>query len=274
MADISAIQLPGSSTSYNLKDAWARTQIDLLSNTMNFLGVTTTPLEDGSNKNPVAIGGTNVTAVAGDVVIYTNMEFVFTAAGTWAKFGDLNDLGEMLGEFAYVDKGTASYTPTGTVSASFKGTAGPVSTSGDYLKAAVDTVTFTGTGTTLAGALDYTPAGNVTKPSVTVTPERSKAQECEYKVESEVLKISFVESDKEFLTSVSAELSAAPEFKGTGASIPYSISYTPEAQVGVTLKYDTTPATFTGSFTPSGAIEGASFTGDAATLTVSPVPKQ
>lgn len=273
MADISAIQLPGSSTSYNIKDAWARTQIDLLSNTMNFLGVTTDPLEDGSSKNPITIGGKSVTAVAGDVVIYGNMEFVFTATGTWAKFGDLNDLGEVLGEFAYADRGTVTHTPTGSVSASFVGTANPVSTSGDYLKAAVDTVTFTGTSTTLSGATNYTPAGSVTKPNVTVTPERSKAQECEYKVESEVLKISFVESDKEFLTSVSAELSAAPEFKGTGASIPYSINYTPEAQVGVTLKYDTTPATFTGTYTPAGTI-GASFAGDAATLTVSPVPKQ
>ena len=58
MADISVITLPNG-TSYNLKDAWARTKIADLEGSLTGgvvpLGTTTTELEDGSTTNPITV---------------------------------------------------------------------------------------------------------------------------------------------------------------------------------------------------------------------------
>lgn len=79
MADLSKITLPNGTT-YNLKDAAARTDISAMQTTISaitgsvggvtFLGETTTPLADLSTTNPVSIGGQNVTAINGSLVVY------------------------------------------------------------------------------------------------------------------------------------------------------------------------------------------------------------
>ena len=43
---------------------------------MLFLGTTTTAISDGVTTNPVAIGGSNKTVTAGNVVLYGSKEFV------------------------------------------------------------------------------------------------------------------------------------------------------------------------------------------------------
>lgn len=58
-----------------------------LSGAMSFLGTTTTAVSDGSTSNPVSIGGSSVTAVAGDVVLYGNKEFLWDGS-KWAELGD------------------------------------------------------------------------------------------------------------------------------------------------------------------------------------------
>lgn len=75
-----------------------------LTNIMNFLGTTTTELADGSTTKTIVIGGKNVTAAAGDVVIYGAKEFVFDGA-KWAEVGDvsaqdgaISDLQDTVGE--------------------------------------------------------------------------------------------------------------------------------------------------------------------------------
>ena len=79
MADISQITLPSGST-YNIKDSTARQQIiDLtgqLTGAVHFRGLTSTEITDGATTNPIMIDSKSYTAVAGDLVIYGNSEFI------------------------------------------------------------------------------------------------------------------------------------------------------------------------------------------------------
>lgn len=108
MPDISKITLP-TGTTYNIKDAVARQQI---AGGVSFVGVTTTPLTDGASTNPITINGESYTATNGNLVVYGDAEFIFDGS-VWYKFGDTGDLGDL----AYKDSATGSYTPEGTVSA-------------------------------------------------------------------------------------------------------------------------------------------------------------
>lgn len=72
------------STVNNLK-----TDIGSLANIMNFLGTTTTALTDGATTTTISIGGSNVTAVKGDVVINGSKEFVFDGS-KWREIGDVS----------------------------------------------------------------------------------------------------------------------------------------------------------------------------------------
>lgn len=124
--DISKIKV--GSTSYDIKDASARSSITSLQNAVNsleggqyFLGVTTTAITDGDTTATVSINGENKTAVNGNIVIYGNKEFIFDGAN-WYEFGDLSTIGDL----GYKDSASASYTPAGSNTASavsFSGTA-------------------------------------------------------------------------------------------------------------------------------------------------------
>lgn len=86
------------STTYDIKDAWARQKIEDIGSPMHFIGITTTPLTDGSTTNPITIDGDSVTAVNGDITVYDSQEFIWTGSA-WQLFGDLSDLGDL----AYLD---------------------------------------------------------------------------------------------------------------------------------------------------------------------------
>ncbi len=108
MPDISQITLP-SGTTYDLKDAVAR---QMTTGGIVVRGETTTALVDGGTTNPITINGQSYTAVANDAVFYGNKEFVFD--GTyWHEFGDMSGLGDL----AYKDSASGSFTPSGSVSA-------------------------------------------------------------------------------------------------------------------------------------------------------------
>ena len=121
MDNISKIRV--GSTSYNIKDAAARTDISNLQGAIAslqggqyFLGVTTTAMTDGKTGTGaavVSIDGNDVTAVNGNVVIYGNKEFIFDGT-TWYEFGDLSTIGDL----GYKDNASASYTPAGSNQAS------------------------------------------------------------------------------------------------------------------------------------------------------------
>ena len=160
MAEISRITLP-TGTTYDIKDAEARSQINTLQNTvtgaMHYLGVTTTALSDGSGANPVKIGGQNVTATSGDVVIYSGLEFVFsTVDNKWHEFGSTGSLKAL----AFKDSASAAYKPAGTVSKpTFTGTEKTIKSS--FVPSGTVAIS-KGTGTA-----NYTPAGTVSQPTFT-----------------------------------------------------------------------------------------------------------
>ena len=111
-----------------LKDSGARTAIndlnDKFASYTEFLGVTTTELIDGVTTSAVvAINGEDVTAVTGNIVIYNKtvglatkaQEFIYDGT-VWQLFGDLSGLESQLGDLAYANSASASYTPVGDVS--------------------------------------------------------------------------------------------------------------------------------------------------------------
>lgn len=116
---ISTITLP-TGTTYYFKDAEAREQIEELASYSDFLGVTGTTLKDGDDTNPIMIGGEEVTAESGNIVLYNSKEFIWNGTA-WAEFGDLSALAEQLGDLAYADEVRGDYLPEGRISGEFIG---------------------------------------------------------------------------------------------------------------------------------------------------------
>lgn len=109
MPEISSIKVP-SGTVYTLKDTVARSAI---SGGMQFIGLTTTALTDECTTNPIVIDGTGeVTAVSGNVTVSKTGKDEFIFDGTkWRLLGSQSDLGDL----AYKDNATGSFTPAGAV---------------------------------------------------------------------------------------------------------------------------------------------------------------
>ena len=114
MADISHITLPvivdGEETqvTFDIKDAHARQAISELGDVLSWLGVTTTPLTDGSTTSPITVAGESVTPAKGNVAQYSGEEFAWNGT-SWQSLGKNN-----FGALAFVDEVVASYTPVGT----------------------------------------------------------------------------------------------------------------------------------------------------------------
>jgi len=142
---ISQITLPSGST-YDIKDAEARELIKNLGAPTHFLGATTTAISDKSTTNPVEIDGKSTTANAGDIVVYSNAEFIWDGA-KWLELGDLSGLGAL----AQKDSASATYTPAGTVSAP-KFTGDALESSGPYTPAGI--ITLTTSETTVVSGVD------------------------------------------------------------------------------------------------------------------------
>ena len=152
---LSKIILP-TGTEYDIKDAQARADIaDIqaaIAGGLKFLGETTTPLTDKATTNPITVNGDSVTAVAGNLVLYGNKEFLFDGT-KWLEMGDLS----VLGALAFKSSASGSYTPAGTVSQpTFTGTASEVDVSatasenGNYQPSGtVSQPTFSGTADTI-----------------------------------------------------------------------------------------------------------------------------
>ena len=105
--EISQITLP-SGTTYDIKDSVARSAI---ASNITYVGVTTTALTDQATTNPIQVNGESYTATKGNLVVYDHKEFLFDGT-KWDELGDLTGLGDL----AYKDSASGSYTPQGTVS--------------------------------------------------------------------------------------------------------------------------------------------------------------
>lgn len=165
MPYISQITLPSGSV-YDIKDAWARTQIEAITggSAIVFKGVSSTPMTDGGNQNPTIDGSPVTTKSTGDLYFYGQEEFIYGDDSKWHSLGpQLQNLGAL----AYKDSATGNFTPAGTVSQpTFTGAQGTVTitatnnASGNYTPSGtISGGTFTGTSSTFTG--DFTPAGTV-----------------------------------------------------------------------------------------------------------------
>lgn len=229
MPNIKRITLP-SGTTYDIVDQGARDLIASLEHDTGWLGVTTTPLEDGDDTNPITINGESVTAETGNITSYSSKEFIFNGT-VWQEFGDLSSLGSL----AYKNSASGTFTPAGTNSQP----------------------TFTGTEATIT--VDTTPSGTVSKPNVTVTPATTTVNSItnvgvlpvfSTSVSSETLTLSWTAgtlptkgSDTTVVTGVTAELASTPTFTGTSS-------------------------TGTATYTPQGTVSAPTFTGTADTIEV------
>lgn len=238
MADISVIKLP-SGSSYNIKDAWARQAIEGLGNPTHFLGQSTTAITDGGTETPT-ISGSTVTPHAGDIVVYSNGEFIWSGSA-WVELGDLSGLGAL----AYKDSASGKVTATGTVSKpTFTGSSSNVTitatdnTSGNYQpKGSISGIAWTGASMTSTGT--FTPAGSVsfTNGNKTATVSAAASGEATYTPAGSVSK---------------------PTFSGTAATISSSATYTPAGSVSLTKTNKTatvSPASSgTATYTPGGTV--------------------
>lgn len=123
-----------------------------MSTGIHYRGTTTTALSDGATTNPIQINGQDYTAVAGDLVISGEYEYLFDGTH-WEKFGTDGTLKALA--FADTASGTASVSVTGTAGAqTFTGTQATISISGSV----------TGTGVTMtpdsSNKVSVTPFGS------------------------------------------------------------------------------------------------------------------
>lgn len=334
MADISKITLPNGNT-YDLKDAAAREDIEeikqAITGGVTFMGETTTALTDGATTNPITINGSSVTCIKGYLVVYDSKEFVFDGT-KWIEMGDLS----VLGDLAYKNSASGSYTPAGTVSQpTFSGSsltstgnftpqggvtlssAATTSTGAVSYISALGTKSFSGTAATIkpkvtaagtvaistgSGTANYTPAGSVSAPTISVSSAGSTTTvnsitavgtlpELTTTVTNENLTIGFSQgtlptkgSNTTVKTGDASYTASQPSFTGTGVELKAaftgtevegSASYTPAGSVTV----NSTTSYLTGSFsgtqgsvsvsgTPSGTVSQPTFSGTAATITV------
>ena len=258
MANLKQITLPSGNT-YDIVDQGARDLIAAIESGSAWLGITTTPLTDGSSTNPITIAGESVTAKTGNMTSYENSEFIFNGT-IWQEFGNL----DLLGELAYKDTASTTYAPAGSVSQpTFTGTEGNVSVSGTP-SGSVEISTGSGTA-------NYTPAGTVSTPTITVTPTTTTVNsidavgtlpELTFTVASENLTIAWSAgtlptkgTDTTVATGISSATASQPTFTGTG--------------VNLEAAFTGTELTSSGKYTPSGIVSKPTFTGTQATITVS-----
>lgn len=166
---IEQVQLPSGNV-YDIVDAGARSRIDALESYSAYLGVTTTALTDGSTTNPITIGGQSVTAKHGEIANYGSAEFIWNAnlsPAQWQEFGDLSALGDL----AFKDTASGSFTPAGSVSQpTFTGDSNTCSvtvannSSGNYTPTGtVSQPTFSGTKVKIGATVK--PTGSVSQPT-------------------------------------------------------------------------------------------------------------
>lgn len=101
-------------TTFDIKDAAAREMIEALGNAIYWMGVTVTPLTDGSTTNPILIGNEQeqeeVRAKVGGMAQYNGEEFIWNGSA-WQSVGKNN-----FGALAFKSSASGSFTPIGTVS--------------------------------------------------------------------------------------------------------------------------------------------------------------
>jgi hypothetical protein len=278
MADnptLSKITLP-SGTTYDIKDAWSRAQIESLSGYTYYMGVTSTAISDGSTTNPVIINGESVTAKTGAICTYQSKEFIWNGTA-WQEFGDLSALGDL----EYADTASTTYTPQGSISATFAGDSTfayvvvdnssvpePIAEQRYTPSGTITGTTFTGSSMTSTGK--FTPAGNVslTNSNKTATVSATSGT-ATYTPAGSITGTTFtgasMTSTGKFTPSGSVSLSNSNQTVTVSKASSGTATYTPEGSITGTT-FTGASMTSTGNFTPSGSV---SLTNSNVTATVS-----
>lgn len=260
MADISKITLP-SGTTYNIKDAKARSDIAAMSASKIYIGESQTAITDGAAIAEITVlynGATSTTTpVAGQFVTRGAAEFVVGQDNVWHKFGDTSDHGKL----AYKDSATGNVTASGTVSKpSFQGEAGSVSVSGTP-KGSVSIATGTGTANyTPSGSVSVTPTVIMNTTTVNSITGVGTLPSLTTSVSDETLIIGW---NAGALPTKGADISVATSVKSATATGSFS-----GTGVQLTGSFTGEATTSTGNFTPKGTVSQPTFTGEAVTVTV------
>ena len=328
MADksyISQIQLPGSETTYYVKDSEARDAIAQL-NSFEYKVCTSAadtpkdvvwgdpevtgtlePSADTMNKIYL-VPSTNGTKDVYDeyLTIKTGSSAPFTYS--WEMFGNTDVHLTDLGDLAFKDSASGSYTPAGTVSTpTFTGSS-MTSTGNVTAAGTVSTPTFTGSSGSLSvsgtpagsigigdGTANYTPAGSVAAPTITVTPTSATkyvatsstaggsatagtAASCtlpvlDTTVSGEKLTLDWTAGS---FTANTPTAVTMPTFESaTVVSGIESASATAPAftGTGVQLTFSGNTMTSTGSFTPEGTVSQPTFNGESVEVSVTGTPE-
>lgn len=189
---LKTVTLPSGDT-YDIVDAGARALIQELENYTDYLGVTTTELEDGSTTNPITIEGESVTAKKGNIANYGSKEFIFNGT-SWQEFGDLSGLGEL----AFENSAEGKFTPQGSVS-----------------KPDIDV---TPTTSNIEGIDSVGTLPSATMPTFTYANENLTITAGSFNAGSLPTKATAVAA----VTGVTAELHEAPTFNGTEGTVTVS----------------------------------------------------
>lgn len=164
---ISKVKTPGDTTIYYIKDEEAREQIAQINQFNRYLGMAKVMPTSTSVTVVVDVDGTteeitysttstnpDTLLKSGDVVSvpnttaepYGQKEYIFTSNGSTSGWAELNTMQGILGQFAYVNKGTATFTPNVTKS-------GTVTAASATLAATARPATFSTTAVTGATAI-------------------------------------------------------------------------------------------------------------------------
>lgn len=289
MAEISKITLP-SGTTYDLKDATARSSIETLKATVaggvQYVGATTTALSDGATTKTVSIksgdSSTDHTAAVGDMVDYNNVLYIFNKNSQWDQLGSAGALKAL----AYKDSASTSYQPAGSISQpSWTGTAATISVSGTPK----GSVTVSGKTAGSDETANYTPAGSISKPSwtgtaatitVSGTPKGSVTigtgtGTANYTPAGSVTVTPSVTMNTTTVNSITA-VGSLPSWSGTVSgetlTIGWSAGTLPTKGTNTTVATGVKSATATGSFSGTGVQLTGSFTGSSSSATGSYTP--
>lgn len=306
MAYISQITLP-SGTTYEIKDAWARTQIEALTggSAIVFKGVSSTELTDGGNQNPTVNNEQIAVKATGQLYFYGSEQFIYGDDNKWHALG-ANNLGT-LGDLAYKNNATGSYTPAGSVSQpTFTGASldstGSYTPAGTVVTSTASTTNKTAAVSTASGTATYTPGGTISAPtvsvktagstttiknptSVTVTtaivaqaPSASSHPANNltyYDVTGEVLslyQIGYATGDSIITSNVTVKTGDAA-YEASSPAFTGSAVRLVTGNIAVPSSFSSTftgtSTTLTVSGTPAGTVSQPSFTGTSTTITVS-----
>lgn len=234
---ISQFTLPNGDIA-ELKDKVAR---EAVAGGTHFLGVTTTAITDGSTTQQITIGEESVTAANGDIVVYGNKEFIWADSDSkWHELGDVTNLGAL----ALKDSASGSYTPAGSVSATFSGASISYTPAGTVSK---PNVTVTESSISIkefdtAGSVTNGSAASATMPTLTLTPDNNENLTISWTDGSFTANVPTsvtlpTSKETSVLNGASAELAAAPTFSGTAADLA--------VEGEIEASFSGTPATIT-----------------------------